>query len=139
MIIVPLPRWHKHAACNGAVPADDPSNPDPFHPKRAGVVAARSVARQYCDHCPVRRRCLDETMTVEARETGRRRAGIYAGLSPSQRAQLASGKKKLCLKCWKLRDPDDTCCAHGDSDSATHVEDQPTHTRPASTVTPKAA
>lgn len=46
-------------------------------------------ARGYCRACPTRQACLDLAMTAEADTVEQWRFGMYGGLTPAQRAQLA--------------------------------------------------
>lgn len=71
--------WRSRAACVG-IPDDV------FFPE--GHRHSPADARRICGPCPVRAACLEETMRVENTSI-RGRWGIYGGLTPTERAQLA--------------------------------------------------
>lgn len=60
----------------------------PSEHDRAGTNAARAI----CKGCPALVDCLEFVMGAEKR--GQQRHGVYAGLSPRQRADLARARAK---------------------------------------------
>jgi hypothetical protein len=83
----PLPTtWLRQAACKGAdpawfVPADD-------------ARTSYSRGRAVCICCPVRDACLTDALTREGDAEAADRAGLWGGLSPEQRANLAAVRDK---------------------------------------------
>jgi WhiB family redox-sensing transcriptional regulator len=77
-VLITLPNalaWADDAACRGL-------DPDAFFTDSTrGVEWAKAV----CARCPVREQCLDQAYRAE--DTSR--YGIYGGLTPAERAQLA--------------------------------------------------
>lgn len=57
------------------------------------------AARAICAECPVRQRCLDYAMAVEGDASGHDRFGVWGGLSPAERAELAGRRPRLCAIC----------------------------------------
>jgi WhiB family redox-sensing transcriptional regulator len=77
----PARAWLKDAACR----ADD-IDPDAFfHDNNAAHI---TQARAICQTCPVRRACLTDCMRHEGGRAAVSRYGVYAGLTPRQRARL---------------------------------------------------
>lgn len=73
--------WQQHAACRHSdtrIFFEDSRTPEP--------------ARNICKTCPVKQQCLDTVMREEA--VTRYRYGIFAGLTPNQRDQLAGKHRK---------------------------------------------
>jgi WhiB family redox-sensing transcriptional regulator len=73
--------WQDRAACRGQdptlfLPADD-------HPSYAR-------GRAVCVTCPVRAACLHDALTREGQAAAEDRAGLWGGMSPQQRANLAA-------------------------------------------------
>ncbi|MGK5731391.1 WhiB family transcriptional regulator [Streptomyces sp. URMC 124] len=50
--------------------------------------AERQEARDWCEFCPVREECLEETMRVEGNAPAKQRFGIFAGLDGEERYEL---------------------------------------------------
>ncbi|TWE24245.1 WhiB family transcriptional regulator [Prauserella muralis] len=68
--------WHEHAACRD-------TDPDAFFPERDPDIRANiATARRICQHCPVRRDCLDYALAHPDVE------GIWGGLTTRERRQL---------------------------------------------------
>ena len=98
--------WRDHAACTGlATAAQDPWHPhtdthDPT-PRTPGQIIAQHrnaatevannirIAKAICSACPVRVECATEALEREGDAHWRDRYGIWGGLSPRERAQLA--------------------------------------------------
>ena len=82
--------WRDQAICTDM-------DPEIFFP-RTGDLAGIDYARQICSFCPVIQECLDEAMRVEHGTCKDSRAGVFGGLSSSQRYNLyrstASGPDK---------------------------------------------
>ncbi|WP_433893064.1 WhiB family transcriptional regulator [Streptomyces sp. CA-111067] len=81
-------RWRENAACRevGAAfffPSDEPEEQPLYSTGRARAV---------CAGCPVRSACLDDAMAREGTAGRHGRAGVWGGLSPSQRAALARAR-----------------------------------------------
>lgn len=51
-------------------------------------------ARRICYACPVRLACLDECMRAEAGTPRHSRHGIYGGLTPTERSELAKKRAR---------------------------------------------
>jgi WhiB family transcriptional regulator, redox-sensing transcriptional regulator len=77
----PARTWLKDAACRA-----DGVDPDAFFP--ANTVDSIDRARAICTGCPVQRDCLIDCMRHEGGRAAASRFGVYAGLSPRQRAAL---------------------------------------------------
>jgi WhiB family redox-sensing transcriptional regulator len=77
----PNPAWQAQAACR----AKD-VDPDVFFP--ANTVDSIDKARAICAGCPVRQDCLIDCMRHEGGKAAVSRFGVFAGLSPRQRAAL---------------------------------------------------
>lgn len=77
----PARAWLKDAACRA-----EGVDPDLFYPVNTvdGIGAARAI----CEGCPVRQDCLIDCMRHEGGRAAASRFGVYAGLSPRQRAAL---------------------------------------------------
>lgn len=77
----PAPSWQKGAACR--TPGIDP---ELFYPKNTvdSIEAARTIYKA----CPVRQECLVDCMRAEGGRSAKSRFGVFAGLSPRQRAAL---------------------------------------------------
>lgn len=74
--LAPARTWADDAACVG----EDPAR---YFNERIPV---RSLA---CGRCPVADRCLAEALAAEGTTAAQMRFGIYGGLNPDQRADLA--------------------------------------------------
>lgn len=65
-----------------------------FFPDDEGARAHRYTdARAVCAACPVRSICLEDAMAREGNVTREYRAGLWGGLSPEQRANLAKARQ----------------------------------------------
>lgn len=73
--------WMLDALCAQA-------DPDAWFPERGGS-HRYATARTICHECPVLARCLDYAMRMEGGVTAHYRNGMYAGLTPQERARLA--------------------------------------------------
>ncbi|MFD0358271.1 WhiB family transcriptional regulator [Streptomyces sp. NPDC127110] len=78
--------WHEEAPC-----AEVGAEIFFAEKGRTDIVAE---ARKICASCPLRERCLDEAMRQEEGQPKEFRSGIRAGLSPTQRARLATERRK---------------------------------------------
>jgi WhiB family redox-sensing transcriptional regulator len=77
----PARTWLTNAACRA-----DGVDPDVFFP--ANTVDSIDKARAICAGCPVRQDCLIDCMRHEGGKAAVSRFGVFAGLSPRQRAAL---------------------------------------------------
>jgi WhiB family redox-sensing transcriptional regulator len=73
--------WQDQATCRG----EDPRLFIPADNGRTSYSRGRAV----CMRCPVRDACLTDAMTREGNAKAEDRAGLWGGLSPEQRANLA--------------------------------------------------
>lgn len=78
--------------------ADDSIDPETFFPNmgsEAGSVGGLSLtarrAKRICDACPVKAQCLQVAMDNE--KTARYRWGIWGGLTPAERHEVAKGRR----------------------------------------------
>lgn len=84
MNLPPPADWTKSALCLQI-------DADSFFPEGEMTQQKYRAAVQFCKSCPVRLQCLDEAMRFEGEDLGRRgRSGVWGGLTPKQRATLAS-------------------------------------------------
>lgn len=75
--------WRQRAACAGS------ENPDAWFPGRGvGHTADYLHALQTCRSCPVRGECLEDALTHHPVE------GLWGGMSETERAELAKGRKR---------------------------------------------
>ena len=72
--------WHDLAICTDM-------DPEIFFP-RTGDLAGIDYARQICAHCPVIQECLEMALEAEYGTCKDSRAGVFGGLSASQRYNL---------------------------------------------------
>jgi hypothetical protein len=84
--IAPAPSWQRFAAC--AAPDVDPEVffPDP------GDLFSATAAKQTCQACPVRQRCLTDALTSEDGKGATGRFGIRGGLDHDERHRQATGR-----------------------------------------------
>lgn len=92
--------WLAHAACTGAPDSvfypHEPADPDHEERRERGRPAADyRLARSYCQGlgskvppCPVRAECASYVMTFEQGLSEKHRYGMYAGMTPRERARL---------------------------------------------------
>jgi DNA-binding CsgD family transcriptional regulator len=82
--------WRESAAC-----AEIPITPDadPWFAERDTAYPNYNAARAICGRCPVRRFCLLDAMRDEA-GGARFRHGMFGGLTPKERAELAGESDK---------------------------------------------
>lgn len=73
--------WRDHAACTG--------KGDIFLPRNESN-ASSTEPKRICAACPVQQQCLDSAMEEEGAADQFRRAGVRGGLTPAERAVLAS-------------------------------------------------
>jgi hypothetical protein len=83
----PARTWLTNAACR----ADD-VDPDVFFP--ANTVDSIDKARAICAGYPVRQDCLIDCMRHEGGKAAVSRFGVFAGLSPRQRAALYQRRRE---------------------------------------------
>lgn len=82
-LVPPLMDWRADAAC-----AELPK--EMFYPARGSGVRYRyEEARQVCLGCPVRQACLAAAMEAEGTDNLGYRHGMFGGLTPRERHQLA--------------------------------------------------
>lgn len=67
--------WWDRAACKDADPAL-------FHPEQGGR-GSYTVARTYCDRCPVLAACLADCLAWEEKQAAR--SGMWGGMTPEER------------------------------------------------------
>ena len=79
----PPTAWQTRAACLG-------TDPSLFIPDDHAPSHSYARGRAVCMGCPARQACLDDAMAREGRAAARYRAGLWGGLSPEQRANLAA-------------------------------------------------
>ena len=79
--------WMAAALCRLPTFKGEPISPDLWHPTSSGP--AYSLAHRVCEACPVKRPCLDYALASERDATTWTRHGMYGGLTPDQRADLA--------------------------------------------------
>lgn len=72
--------WMEDAECAGY-------NPEHWFPEVGGPV--NTAAKAICRRCPVATKCLDYALDIEGDASQWGRHGIYGGMTPEQRAQLA--------------------------------------------------
>ena len=58
-----------------------------------GYTSENRVALLVCGRCPVRNQCLEFALASEIGEPNDHRWGIYGGLTPKQRADLAKRRR----------------------------------------------
>ncbi len=73
-------QWEVKAACRG--PQAAVFFPPSHLERRDERLARERAAKAICDHCPVRRPCLDESLRI------REPHGVWGGLSETERKQL---------------------------------------------------
>lgn len=73
-------------------------------PLDAGALAA---CRLVCDHCPVKRKCVELVMAQEAGYAAANRFGVAAGMTPAQRWSLGKREALACEDCGRTLDPTD--------------------------------
>lgn len=85
--------WLLRALCRGKRTWYDDGEADP------------ELAREVCDRCPVRARCLDEALDFEAGVAISGRFGVWAGLTPAQRISVEKRNAVACPVCSAPFDP----------------------------------
>lgn len=78
LLSLTIPQWMERAACANA-------SPDIFFPSAGESLRP---ARIVCMRCTVKAECLAYALDAEGDTARASRFGIYAGLSPEQRAKL---------------------------------------------------
>jgi hypothetical protein len=81
----PHPDWMTRARC-----LDGDHHPDAWFPEGMGQPPASSRAIEACGGCDVRLKCLQYALDIEGSLGEQSRFGIWGGLTPGQRAKLAS-------------------------------------------------
>ncbi|GAA2036644.1 WhiB family transcriptional regulator [Yaniella flava] len=73
-------------------------DPEVFFPATKGGTSAHDIqfdtARSICNTCPVLTQCLEAAMKFEEGTTHYSRYGMFGGLTPVERADLAGNKPK---------------------------------------------
>lgn len=73
-------------------------DPEIFFPATKGGTSAHDIqfdtARSICNTCPVLTQCLEAAMKFEEGTTHYSRYGMFGGLTPVERADLAGNKPK---------------------------------------------
>lgn len=83
-------RWR-----DGYMPPCERIDPELWFPETGRSDTAR-MAVAWCRRCRVQRHCLDEAMAAEESLTSRKgRSGIFGGLTPQQRTDLALEGRKV--------------------------------------------
>jgi hypothetical protein len=70
------------------------ADPEVFFPPTTDISANRAVIRTYCAPCPITDICLEWALAMERGHGYSGRSGIYGGMSPRQRADLARRRNK---------------------------------------------
>ena len=94
-------KWWQQAECG---PYRRNLDPELFFPGVGEPVSSEVAAA--CASCPVRRECLADAMTYEARydhlsRAREPRAGIWGGFTASARRRLADGRKVYPIYTWQ--------------------------------------
>jgi WhiB family redox-sensing transcriptional regulator len=96
-----LTDWRAFAACAAACERGDadrswwfPTRADATSPAAGG---AYGRARAICNSCPVRARCLEETLAVEADAGINLRVGMFGGKTPEERVQLRRRRRVVTV------------------------------------------
>lgn len=108
-----MPEWEAEAACLGFLPvaffeAIWPDGSRSEFPDGSALAQARSV----CRRCPVRGACFVDCMTAEAGEAAKNRHGLFAALTPLQRASLEKRGQGV---------PEAPCCTNRVWDPIEHL------------------
>ncbi|MFJ2174377.1 WhiB family transcriptional regulator [Streptomyces sp. NPDC087851] len=99
---MPTTNWRARAAC---IPVPDLFIAD-REEGRAEASRRNREARRICEHCPVRRVCLSDALSVEKGNTASQRAVVRGGMSPSRRAALSKPERaRLILDGSPVRRP----------------------------------
>lgn len=84
-------RWQDQAACAEIGTAlflpDDDSGDDRWNS------STYTAGKRVCAGCPVRADCLEHAMAMEGGSAHQYRSGLWGGLTPNQRAQLARARR----------------------------------------------
>lgn len=70
------------------------TSPDPWYPEDGGS-RQYDIARWVCGQCARRTECLQLAMTIEGTVSAHGRHGMWGGLNPQERANLARRKGKV--------------------------------------------
>lgn len=81
--------WEQSARCSTVGTAI-------FFPEGQGkaFAAAAKEAKAVCGWCPVRQLCLDRALALEGTADRHKRAGIWGGTTPNERAAIARRQHK---------------------------------------------
>lgn len=81
--------WEQSARCSTIGPAI-------FFPEGQGrrFTAAAREAKAVCGWCPVRELCLDRALELEGTADRHKRAGIWGGTTPNERAAIARRRRQ---------------------------------------------
>lgn len=61
-----------------------------------------ALAREVCDECPVRERCLEYAIAYEGRAGENERGGMWGGKTPRERHEIARKRPWPCSHCNRL-------------------------------------
>ncbi len=95
-VIKPQPRatavidWRELAACKGWA---EKYGSDPWFPDRPSAPSAYETAEKICESCPVVQQCLEFALGGD-NGRGQPRWGMYAGMTPEERASMARRRKR---------------------------------------------
>lgn len=99
-----IERLIKHAKCGGL--STQQFFEDCWFHNEIPFTDALNEARAVCDGCPVRWECLKVALASEAGTAETHRAGVYAGMTASQRYSLERRKAPTsCPECGEAFDP----------------------------------
>ncbi|MFJ3923066.1 WhiB family transcriptional regulator [Streptomyces sp. NPDC090022] len=84
--LAPALHWAANSLCAQTYPAL-------FFPER-GEDNTTAVSKQICRRCPVIEECLAEAMRQEGTASHSHRYGVWGGLSPAERADLAKARAR---------------------------------------------
>lgn len=82
--------WHKEAVCNGA-------DSSWFFPIIEADQLLEKICRQFCDHCPVRGKCLNSALINKD-------TGFWGGTSTDMRRAMIRNRNRMkCPICHGIR------------------------------------
>lgn len=83
--------WVQQAACATV-------DPEIFFPKTPRYDSSYDKARTICQQCPVKDTCLEATLMAEESLTAHGRHGMFGGMSPQERSNLATQRSRFRAK-----------------------------------------